>query len=295
MASLSRDSNWTDIPGVMHGSSRVGPHWDRRRHQPASARVERPGLHTAHRADSLAAYSIAIAAEYARALAPRLVRLPVSRAGLSLGGGTYLAEVRAGAVPVGNPRHRHDQEPHKDYRRPARFDLLQVPDIGYRYDDRFKPSPPSSWAATRGQLKFLATGFGSRGLRSGAMSATLTRHQPSGGIREQLDRLGQAEIMAGEEGSAFHILILLKDMRRRSSTSSGGTVMSTTNPHHWRCPLGHQSFYGLEPQRLLRAHWRVVSKISPNASEILDVPVPSVRDAATASVEPADRPRSRVA
>ena len=48
----------------------------------------------------------------------------------------------------------------------------------------------------------------------------------------------------------------------------------------------NDSFYSLERQRLLMARGRVVSKISPNSSEILDildVPVPSAPDASTAS------------
>jgi hypothetical protein len=54
----------------------------------------------------------------AREPGPRLVRPPVSRCALRLGGGTYLAGVRAGAVAVGDPRHPHDQEPHEDHRGP---------------------------------------------------------------------------------------------------------------------------------------------------------------------------------
>ena len=59
--------------------------------------------------------------------------------------------------------------------------------------------------------------------------------------------------------------------------------MSTANIH----TIGDarrvaQSFYSLERQRLLTTHGVAVSKISPNSSEILDGPVPTARDAATA-------------
>ena len=97
--------------------------------------------------------------------------------------------------------------------------------------------------------------------------------------------------MAGEEGSAFHLLILLKDVaakkfhiirRRGREHGNNHTIGDTRRVDH--------SFYSLERERLLMARGRVVSKISPNSSEILDildVPVPSAPDAATASADDA--------
>ena len=96
----------------------------------------------------------------------------------------------------------------------------------------------------------------------------------------------RAEIVAGEEGSAFHILILLKDVASKKFHILRRHGHEHRNIH----TIGDarrvdQSFYSLERQRLLRAQGRVVSKISPNSSEILDildVPVPTARDAARA-------------
>ena len=93
--------------------------------------------------------------------------------------------------------------------------------------------------------------------------------------------------MAGEEGSAFHNLILLKDVASKKFHILRRHGHEHGNMH----TIGDarqvdQSFYSLERQRLLRAQGRVVSKISPNSSEILDildVPVPTARDAAEAS------------
>jgi len=97
--------------------------------------------------------------------------------------------------------------------------------------------------------------------------------------------LARAEIVAGEEGSAFHALILLKDVSskkfhvlRRHGTEHGN--MRTIGDAR----QVDQSFYSLEGERVLSAEGRVVTKITPNSSEILDlldVPVPAIPDAAS--------------
>ena len=189
---------------------------------------------------------------------------------------------------------------------PARFDLLHVPDIGYRYDDRFHPEHaeflgryegPAQVPGHRLWLSRSKIASDVRDLNSAPTERRLAEagwtiaHPETLSIREQLDHLGRAEIVAGEEGSAFHILILLKDVASKKFHILRRHGHEHRNIH----TIGDarrvdQSFYSLERQRLLRAQGRVVSKISPNSSEILDildVPVPTARDAATASADDA--------
>ncbi|MCE3275118.1 MAG: glycosyltransferase family 61 protein [Propionibacteriaceae bacterium] len=185
---------------------------------------------------------------------------------------------------------------------PARFELLHIPDIGYRYDDRFHPEHaeflgryegPAQVPGHRLWLSRSMIGSDVRDLNSAPAERRLAgagwtiAHPETLSIREQLDHLGRAEIVAGEEGSAFHILILLKDVASKKFHILRRHGHEHGNMH----TIGDarqvdQSFYSLERQLLLRAQGRVVSKISPNSSEILDildVPVPTARDAAEAS------------
>jgi hypothetical protein len=185
---------------------------------------------------------------------------------------------------------------------PARFELLHIPDIGYRYDDRFHPEHaeflgryegPAQVPGHRLWLSRSKIGSDVRDLNSAPTERRLATagwtiaHPETLSIREQLDHLGRAEIVAGEEGSAFHILILLKDVASKKFHILRRHGHEHGNMH----TIGDarqvdQSFYSLERQLLLRAQGRVVSKISPNSSEILDildVPVPTARDAAEAS------------
>jgi hypothetical protein len=189
---------------------------------------------------------------------------------------------------------------------PARFNLLHVPDIGYRYDDRFHPEHaeflgryegPAQVPGHRLWLSRSKIGSVVRDLNSAPIERRLAEagwtieHPETLSIREQLDHLGRAEIVAGEEGSAFHILILLTDV-----ASKKFHIFRRYGPEHGNnhtvgdARRVDYSFHSLERQRLLMAQGRVVSKMSPNSSEILDildVPVPTAPDAATASVEDA--------
>ena len=184
---------------------------------------------------------------------------------------------------------------------PARFELLHVPDIGYRYDDRFHPEHaeflgryegPAQVRNRRLWLSRSKIGGTVRDLNSEPIERRLAHagwtiaHPERLSIREQLDHLAGAEIVAGEEGSAFHALILLKDV-----SSKKFRIIRRHGPEH---PNMHtigdarqvdQSFYSLEREWVLRAQGRVVSKLTPNSSEILDilnVVVPAAPDPATA-------------
>lgn len=193
---------------------------------------------------------------------------------------------------------------------PTRFDLLHVPDIGYRYDDRFHPEHASFLghyagpAQVPGRRLWVSRGkiqSDARDLNSGPTERRLVAagwnvaHPETLSIREQLDQLCRAEIVAGEEGSAFHTLILLKDVSSKKLQILRRHGREHGNMH----TIGdarqiNQSFYSLQRELVLRVEGRSVSKISPNSAEILtilDVPVPPVPDAAPA---PASRILNRV-
>lgn len=194
---------------------------------------------------------------------------------------------------------------------PTRFELLHVPDIGYRYDDSFHPEHarflgrydgPAQlqghrlWLS-RSQLTTDVRDLNSEPTERRLAAAGWTIAHPEGlTIRRQLDQLARAEIVAGEEGSAFHLSILLKDL----SSKKFRILRRHGHEHRSMHTIGNarqldQRFYSLKRETVLRAEGRVVSKITPNASEILDildVPVPSVRDAGPASA--VDRRLARV-
>lgn len=184
---------------------------------------------------------------------------------------------------------------------PARFELLHVPDIGYRYDDRFHPEHAEFLgryvgpAQVPGRRLWLSRGkitSDARDLNSGPTERRLSEagwtiaHPETLGIREQLDQLSRAEIVAGEEGSAFHALMLLSDVAAKKLHILRRHGREHGNMH----TIGDarritQSFYSLERELVLRAEGRSVSKISPSSAEILDildVPVPPARDAVIA-------------
>jgi hypothetical protein len=103
-------------------------------------------------------------------------------------------------------------------------------------------------------------------------------HPESLSVREQLDHLSRAEVIAGEEGSAFHTLILLRDI-----ASKRFEIFRRYGPEHGNMrTIGearavNQRFHTLANERVIHAEGRVVSKLNPNSSEILDVlevPVP---------------------
>ena len=184
---------------------------------------------------------------------------------------------------------------------PARFEVLHVPDIGYRYDDRFHPEHaeflgryqgPAQVRHRRLWLSRSKTGGKVRDLNSEPTERRLAHagwviaHPETLTVREQLDHLARAEVVAGEEGSAFHALMLLKDVSAKKFH-----IIRRHGPEH---PNMHtigdarqvdQSFHSLEPGAGPEAEGRVVSKLTPSSSEvldILDVPVPAAPDPATA-------------
>lgn len=176
--------------------------------------------------------------------------------------------------------------------RPQRFSELHVPDAGYKYADYCHPQ----------QAEFLACHDGPSQIdgrklwlsRSGATnnvglknSQMVERHLEQAGwivqrpenftIRQQLDALSEAEIIAGEEGSAFHTLLLLKDIsrkkfeifrRRGSEHKSFKTIGDARDVN--------QSFHSTRNDAVISATGRAVRRLAPNADQIftaLDIAV----------------------
>ncbi len=182
--------------------------------------------------------------------------------------------------------------------RPTRYDVLHVPDIGYRYDDWFHPEHAAFLGRYEGphqvpgsRLWLSRTKIDSevRDLNGGATERWLAKagwriiHPERVSVREQLDALSSAETVAGEEGSAFHVLMLLADV-----TGKKFHVLRRHGPEH---PNMHtvgdarhvdQTFSSVERQVVLQAEGRVVSKISPSSAEVLDILGVGVHEAGAA-------------
>lgn len=179
------------------------------------------------------------------------------------------------------------QNPTRILAGPTRFERLHVPDIGYRYDDRFHPEHARFLAHYQGPAQvpgarlWLSRRKISSDVRDLNAMATERRLEQAGWtmghpngltVRQQLDQLCRAETIAGEEGSAFHSLMLLRDI-----TTKTFHVFRRSGPEHGNLQtIGqaravNQHFHTLDHELILRAKGRAVSKVSPNSSEILDI------------------------
>ncbi|WP_029149322.1 glycosyltransferase 61 family protein [Microbacterium indicum] len=179
---------------------------------------------------------------------------------------------------------------------PTRFPILHVPDIGYRYDDWIHPQHAAFLAQYEGPAPepgrrvWLSRGSLERGARDES-SAVAERHLADAGWRivvpealtvaEQLDELSRAETIAGEEGSAFHLLLLMRSVAGRRFR-----VIRRRGPEHRNFrTIGDargvdQEFFSLAGERIVEAEGRVVRKFSRNAVALLDaleVPVAARR------------------
>jgi hypothetical protein len=176
---------------------------------------------------------------------------------------------------------------------PTRFDVLHVPDIGYRYDDWFHPDHaeflgryegPAQEPGHRLWLSRSRIESDVRDLNAAPTERRLAEagwtiaHPETLSVREQLDHLSRAEVVAGEEGSAFHSLVLLKDVSSKQFRILRRHGREHPNMHTIGDARGvNQTFHTLERERALRVKGRFVTKVNPNSSEILDlldVPVP---------------------
>ncbi len=169
---------------------------------------------------------------------------------------------------------------------PTRFGRLHIPDIGYRYDDQFHPQHASFMAAYHGPSRqadaklWLSRSRISKDVRD-LNEATAERRLADAGwtvahpeaqtVREQLDQFSRASIVSGEEGSAFHVLMLLADPVEAELR----IIRRYGNEHRNMHTVGDtrgvtQSFVSLEHTVVLRADGRAVTKVSASPAEILD-------------------------
>ncbi|MBY0687204.1 glycosyltransferase family 61 protein [Microbacterium marinilacus] len=170
--------------------------------------------------------------------------------------------------------------------RPTRFAALHVPDIGYRYDDWIHPDharflarhvgPPRepgrriwlSRSAIDSDVRDVSAEAAERHLRA---AGWFVIHPERLSVREQLDHLSRAEVIAGEEGSAFHGVLLLAELEGRRLR-----VIRRRGPEHRNFrTIGEargleQDFHSLAGERILRAEGREVTKVNRSAAALLD-------------------------
>jgi len=185
--------------------------------------------------------------------------------------------------------------------RPERFATVHVPDAGYKYGDWFHPEHAKFLAASEpaaqvpGRKVWLSRSDVSNGIgivNSSIIEESLTE---SGWtlmcpeklpIREQLRVLAEAEEIAGEEGSAFHTLVLLKDISQKKFH-----VFRRHGPEHMSFhTIGdvrnvRQFFYSTGSDEVLSIVGRDVQRLAPNPAQVLNylrVPIrrTSVREVA---------------
>ncbi|GAA4187859.1 hypothetical protein GCM10022219_01200 [Microbacterium oryzae] len=170
--------------------------------------------------------------------------------------------------------------------RPTRFATLHVPDIGYRYDDWIHPdharflaqhAGPSVEPGRRLWLSRSAIHSDNRDLGAEAAERHLraagwfVAHPEQLTVREQLDQLSRAETIAGEEGSAFHAVLLLADISGRRLE----VIRRRGAEHRNFRTIGEargieQRFHSLAGERILHAEGREVTKLSRSAVALLD-------------------------
>lgn len=177
---------------------------------------------------------------------------------------------------------------------PETFERLVIPDVGYRYDDWFHPQhaeflgryvgPPQE---TGRKIWLSRTGM-SNGVKDVNAPAVERRLAAEGwaitypersSVRAQLDEISRASVIAGEEGSAFHALMLLQDVSGKRFEIIKRHGMEHRNLH----TIGdarsvRQRFHTNREAKLLFAEGRRVAKISPNASSVLDALEVPVRE-----------------
>jgi hypothetical protein len=183
---------------------------------------------------------------------------------------------------------------------PTPVDRLHMPDIGYRYDDWLHPQHAEVLAAYHGPgqddsvklwLSRSRLTTDARNLNAVAVERRLEvagwtiSYPEQRTVREQLADLARASVIAGEEGSAFHALLLLADVhdkklhifRRRGGEHRNMRTIGEARGLD-------QDFHSLRNEVVIKGTGRYVTKMSANASEVLDilgVPVPDDAPAAT--------------
>lgn len=184
---------------------------------------------------------------------------------------------------------------------PQQFDMLHVPDPGYRYADWCHPDHAKFLAAYVGPTQIPGRRLWlSRNNVENAVgivnSCIFERRLAESGwtiicpemhsIPEQLDAFAAAEVIGGEEGSAFHSLLLLHDVSQKTFH-----IFRRNGPEHMSFhTIGkvrgvNQFFHSTSDDAVISKVGREVRRLAPNASQVMNslkIPVrrSSIRPAA---------------
>ncbi len=177
---------------------------------------------------------------------------------------------------------------------PTRFTRLHVPDLGYRYDDRFHPEHAEFLASydgppqVPGERLWLSRSRLASDVRDLGAAPTERRLAAAGWtvahlerltIREQLDLVARAETVAGEEGSAFHAIVLLSDVASKRLRVLRRHGREHRNMHTVGDARGvDQRFHSVRGEVVLAAEGRAVTKLSARSAGVLTflgVPAPA--------------------
>ena len=168
--------------------------------------------------------------------------------------------------------------------RPTRFDVLHVPEAGYKYADWSHPQHVRFLAAydgppqVPGSRLWLSRGNAWGGVvnrriierRLAARGWTIATFDAIP-LREQLDALARAEVVAGEEGSTFHNLLLLRDV----SDKKFHIFRRHGREHQSFRTIGDarqvdQEFHGCGNDVVISAAGRRVARLAPNSARYLN-------------------------
>ncbi|WP_062206367.1 glycosyltransferase family 61 protein [Demequina salsinemoris] len=198
---------------------------------------------------------------------------------------------------------------------PTRIKKLHVPDIGYRYDDQFHPEHAAFLAHYEGPaqdpderlwLSRSALPSGVRDLnehvteRRLAAAGWTIAHPEQLSVREQLDLISRASVVSGDEGSAFHLIMLLANASDKRLEVVRRRGHEHRNMHTIGDAVGvSQRFHTLEGTQVLSAQGRWVTKVSSSpagALKVLNVPLaPAPEQTDDASLALAHRLASQIA
>ena len=168
--------------------------------------------------------------------------------------------------------------------RPTRFAVLHVPDAGYKYADWSHPQQIRFLAAHEGPAQEEGSrlwlsrdarlGVGvinrdiiERRLRSRGWTIVTPELMP---LREQLDAMARAHVIAGEEGSTFHTLLLLRDIRGKRFD-----IFRRHGPEHPSfMTIGDarqvdQHIHSCSRDAVISAEGRAVVRLAPNAAQYM--------------------------
>lgn len=167
-----------------------------------------------------------------------------------------------------------------------RFEDLHVPDAGYKYADWCHPQHAEFLAVFDGAAQIpgrrvwlsrsdVGNGVG---MMNGGMiednvrkSGWLPVRPERLTVREQLTVLAEAEEVAGEEGSAFHLLLLLADVSSKQFHVFRRYGFEHKSFHTiGKARAVNQHFYTTDRDVVISVAGREVQRLAPNARQVLD-------------------------